>query len=129
MMKVGLQIAALYGCALVLAIPVAAANPPGAKSSNKPAHSAATKVAAKRMWPAETLTGKITMVDPGNKLVVVKAADGVLFDMMVTPRTRIRSGSQPVTMKDLTQDLNKNASIKFIPERRGDVARSIHITT
>ena len=81
----------------------------------------------KTSWPAETLSGSIMMVNPADNLVVVKGPDGVPFDMIVTPRTRITSGQESVGLKNLAKFQNQNASVKFIPERRGDVAESIHI--
>ena len=45
----------------------------------------------------------------------------------ITAKTRIKSGDQPITIKDLTRDMNKAVSAKFTPERRGDVAKSIQI--
>jgi hypothetical protein len=96
--------------AMLLAIPMLA--------SSRPEKSA---------WPAETLTGKITMVDPGAKLVVIQDRDGVPFDMEITPATRIRSGDQSEHPKDLSQQTNQTATVRFIPERGGDVAQSIQI--
>lgn len=121
MMKVKLSILAT-ACALVLAIPLTAANGPATKTKNMTA-AAATRTA----WPPETLSGKITMVEPGQKLVVVETPDGVSFDMVVTAKTRIRAGDRAITLKDLTQDMNKTVSVQFTPERRGDVASLIRI--
>jgi hypothetical protein len=104
-------------CSLLLAIPLAAAG------KANPANATAVRSA----WPAETLSGKITMVDPVKNLVVVETADGVPFDMVLTPRTRIESGQQRVTIQDLSGDVNRNVSVRFVPERRGDVARSMEI--
>ncbi len=128
MMRLKSTIATLSGCALVLVLPLAAANGPAAKSSGPAASKAATATAVRSAWPPESLSGRITMVDPAKKLVVVKARDGVLFDMVVTGRTVIKSGDHSIGLRELSQDLNKNASVRFVPERRGDVARSIHIT-
>jgi hypothetical protein len=127
MMSINSRIATLAAGALVLLIPLASANGPAAKSSNLATSKASTAGSARSVWPPETLSGRITMVDPTEKLVVVKAPDGVLFDMVVTANTVIKSRDHTIGLKELLQDLNKNASIKFIPERRGDVARSIHI--
>lgn len=100
-------------------MPLAAADPP--VTATVP-HSA-----DRSAWPPETLSGKITMVDPTQKLLVVRTSDGVSYDIVVTPGTRIESGSQAVTIQDLNADLNKTVSVRFTPERRGDVARSINI--
>jgi hypothetical protein len=84
--------------------------------------------AAQAMWPPERLSGKITMVDPVRKLVVVQDSSGVPFDMVVSRFTRIKSASGRVKLSDLNSDLNRNASIKFVPERRGDVAETITVS-
>jgi hypothetical protein len=112
-------------CAMLLAVSAAAADKSAALSI-KPAASHSTPM--RSGWPPETLSGKISMVDAAEKLVVVEDASGVPFDMMITPRTHIESGDQALPFKDLTEYRNKSVSIKFVPERRGDVAESIRIS-
>lgn len=128
MMSIKTRIATFAVCGLVSLIPLTAANGPAAKSSSLAGSKASTAVNARSAWPQETLSGRITMVDPTEKLVVVKAPDGVLFDMVVTAKTVIKSGDHTIGLQELSRDLNKNASVKFIPERHGDVARSIRVT-
>ena len=99
---------AVATCALMSAIPLAAA---GMRAN----------------WPPEFLSGKITNVDPDRKLVVVQTSDGIPFDMYVTAKTLIKSGDQTIALKDLTRDMNQGVSVKFVPERRGDVAESIRL--
>lgn len=122
-MKVQLSILATTVCALAVAFPLSAANGPTAKTNKNMTTSATMRSA----WPPETISGKITMVNPDRKLVIVEPPSGVPFDMVVTSKTRIKSGNQSVALKDLTQDVNKTVSVKFTPERRGDVANSIQI--
>jgi hypothetical protein len=117
-------ILAVAACVLCAAIPLAAANGPAAKTKAKDTPRAALKRSA---WPPETLSGRIAAVDPDHNRVVVETADQVSYDMMVTAKTRIKSGNQALTLKDLSQDKNKNASVNFTPERRGDVAKSIEL--
>jgi hypothetical protein len=107
-------------CAMLPAIPAAAA---GLSVKPSPAHSTPMQ----RVWPAETLSGKIAMVDPAEKLVVVQDASGVPFDIVITPRTHIQCGDRALYFEDLTGYRNKSVSIKFVPERRGDVAESVRI--
>lgn len=80
----------------------------------------------KGVWPSETLTGTIDMVEAGNKVLVIKSGK-VPFDMIITPKTRITHGSQAVEIKDLSQFQNKSVSVRFTPEARGDIAQSIQI--
>lgn len=98
----------------LLALPLAAAT------------KSATAKAQQQAWPAESLTGTIESVDPAQHLVIVES-DGVPFDMVVGPSTRIQSGDQSVTLGDLGQDVNKSVSVRFVPEARGDVARAIQL--
>jgi len=112
-------------CGALMATALMAAEKPD------PAHNqdaVAAKKTVRSAWPPETLSGQILMVDPAKKLVVVKGPSGVPFDMDVSASTRIRSGNQKLTLKDLASDRQKNVSVRFVPERRGDVARSIQVT-
>jgi len=109
-------------CVFLLAPPTLAANKPATET-----HKTAAKKTARRVWPAETLSGKIVMVNPTLNLAVVKGPDGIPFDMIVTHSTRITSGRQTLKLPDLSLDMNKSVSVKFVPERKGDVARSIQV--
>jgi hypothetical protein len=124
MMRVELRMLAATACALLLAVPLTAANKPAAARMKK---NGTTTAAMRSAWPPEALSGKIAMVDPDRKLAVVQTPDGVSYDMVVTARTRIKSGDRAIALKDLTQDLNQNVSVRFTPERRGDVAKAIQI--
>lgn len=115
----------LVTCACVLMVTATAAEKPNPDVTKTKTTSVRTIRAA---WPAETLTGKIMMVDPAQKLVIVQGPEGVPFDVLVTPSTRIKSGDQKLALKDLTLDKQKSVSIRFIPERAGDIARTIHVT-
>jgi hypothetical protein len=121
-MNAKLTTLATAACALLLAIPAAAANQPAAKTNKQ-----TTRTAVRSAWRPETLSGKIAMVDPARKIVVVETPDGTPFDMVLTGKTRIKSGDQAITPNQLTGDKDKSVSVRFVPERRGDVARSIQI--
>lgn len=110
-------------CACLFVVPMTAANKPATKANNAPA-----KEAMQRAWRPQRLSGRIMMVDAVKKIVVVKDADGVPFDMIVTPSTRIKSSEQRLTLSDLASQTSKSASVKFVPERRGDVAQSIRVS-
>ena len=92
-----------------------------------PASAAQKAPAAPSAWAAETLSGKIVSVDQTHNMVVVKTSDGIPFDFDITRHTQIKAGSQSVATKDLSSDVNKNVSVTFKPERRGDVAESMRI--
>jgi hypothetical protein len=121
-MKGNLMFLAGSLCALLLSIPAVAAN-----SAKMPVANRARQTAMRAAWPPENLSGTILMVDPAQKLLVVQTSSGIPFDMVVTPRTRIKSGSQAMTLQQLSGDTNKGVSVRFVPERRGDIARTIQI--
>jgi hypothetical protein len=99
---------AISTCALMSAVPLTAASMRGS-------------------WPPEFLSGNLAGVDSNRNLVVVQTPEGVPFDLYVTAKTVIKSGDQTIALKDLNRDMNRTVSVKFIPERRGDVAQSIRL--
>jgi len=143
MKKAGWMLAAVAACALCAAAPLAAAGTTTAKSQAKKtavkesATKAATaKTAAKKTataskkrsaWPPETLSAKIVSVDAARDVLVIQTPDQVDYDMTVNAKTRIESGGSKIALTNLAQDKNRNISVNFVPERRGDVARSIQV--
>ncbi|HEY7335210.1 MAG TPA: hypothetical protein VH639_10020 [Bryobacteraceae bacterium] len=108
--------------AVLLALPaMQAADKPAPKVQTKPASSHGV------LGQAETLTGSIMMVAPESTVVVLKDSQGTTYDIVVTKATRLRSGDRPIHLKDLSTDTNKTATVKFVPERSGDIAQSIRI--
>jgi hypothetical protein len=101
---------------------------PAMRAADKPAPKAQTKSASSQgvLGQAETLTGSIMMVAPSN-VVVLKDSRGTTYDIVVTKATRLRLGDRPIHLKDLSTDTNKTATVKFVPERSGDIAQSIKI--
>jgi len=62
------------------------------------------------------------------KLVVVRTSDGVTFNFVITPATRITVGDQPARLADLAANDSKAATIKFVPMRHGNIAKSVVVT-
>jgi len=114
-------------CAFLLALPALAANTEAAAAHKTSIHKTTADKPARTAWPAEALSGKIVMVDPAMHLAVVKDAGGIPFDLIVTRSTRVTSGHQTLKLSDLSSHMNKTVSVKFVPERKGDIARSIQL--
>lgn len=127
MMKIKCSNIAITACAFMLAVPLISADRPTASTSTTTGKKMTATTSMRNAWKPETLTGKITSVDPDRNLMIVETKDGIPFDMLVTPNTRIKSGDRGLDLKDLRQDVNKNVSVRFTPERRGDVASSIQV--
>jgi hypothetical protein len=99
-----------------------------ASATNAPKATKTSQQTLHRTWHPETLSGKITMVDPALKLVVLQDPSGVPFDIVVNRSTHIKSANGSLSLKDLSSDVNRDASIKFIPESRGDIAETINVS-
>ena len=67
------------------------------------------------------------MVLPKKGLVVVRDSQGVPYDFEVGHSTRIVAGNEPLKLADLASRTSSSVSIRFIPERKGDVAESIKL--
>ena len=87
-----------------------------------------TAAASERLGRTETLSGTITSFDLEHKLLIVKASNGVTYNFVVEASAQITSGTQRVKSEDLASKANKQASVKFAPTRRGNIARSIDIS-
>lgn len=88
---------------------------------------AASAKAARSVWPPETLAGTIMTVDASRRLLIVKGPGDVPFDVRVTRGTRIESGKQLLALSSLGSDVNRPVTVRFTPERSGDIARLIQI--
>ena len=109
-------------CAMALGMPLSAAS----RAASAQSRATDASQAPRNAWPAETISGRIVSVDPSEQLVVLQSG-GVPFDMRVTKATRIEVGNQKPGLDQLTPDTGKKASVTFIPERSGDIARTIRI--
>lgn len=111
-------------CAALLSLPAVARENPAPGSHQTTTQS--TK-ATRNAWPPETIKGTVMMVNPAERLVVVKDSSGIPFDMIVNHSTRIESGNQKLNLDQLKADVHKNVSVNFVPERAGDMARLIQV--
>jgi hypothetical protein len=99
--------------ALLLAVP--------AMASDKP-------VVPGNSWPTETLSGKIDFVEPVQRVVVVESKDKVLYDIVIGAGTCITADDHAVAVRDLEHYQNKDVTVEFVPQDRGDIAMTISIT-
>lgn len=79
------------------------------------------------LGPAETLSGTIMMVEVQKKLLIVKASSGVPYNFVVTPATRITAGKERLKLADLSARTDKAVTVRFVPTRQGNLARSVEL--
>jgi len=115
----------LVACVFMLTATVTAAEKSKAVAPGSKATGATIQRTA---WPPETLAGKIMMVVPAKDLVIVQGPGGVPFDLRVTSATHIESRDHKIALKKLNQDTQKAVSVRYVPERAGDIARTIQVT-
>jgi hypothetical protein len=73
----------------------------------------------------ETLTGRLYMVEPAQKLVVVKDSGDIPFDITVTRHTKILVNNQTAELANLKDHVNSPVTIQFVPRDQGDFAQTI----
>lgn len=113
------------GLSMVLCVPALfAATKTTSASAGASTNSATTHQAVER-WAPQNLNGTVSMVDPTMDLVVVKDSSGVPFDITVSRRTRIDKGTTREQLAQLTP--KESVSVHYVPESRGDIARTIEI--
>jgi hypothetical protein len=95
------------------------------KTTSTPATASSAHQATAQRWPAENVKGTVSMVDPKMDLVVVRDSSGVPFDFTVRPSTKIDAGTQREELSKLTPQ--ESVSVHFVPESRGDIARTIQV--
>ena len=108
------------GISLISCAPALWAAP---KTTSAPANSSEHQ--AEQRWAAQNLSGTISMVDPSMNLVVVKDKAGVPFDLTVGHSTKIDMGTKSEELSQLTP--NESVSVHYVPEARGDIARTIQV--
>jgi hypothetical protein len=107
-------------CLALVSLPAMARDSAAAQRQN-------AQVETRQAWPPETLTGTISMVDTSQHILVVKDHSGVPFDIVVGRSTRIESGNQRLTLSTLSPDINKPVTVRYVPEGRGDIARTVNL--
>ena len=112
----------VVGLSAVLSVPAFCA---AAKTASAPASAAATHAVIAQRWAAQNLNGTVSMVDPKMDLVVVRDSSGVPFDFTVAGSTRIDKGAQREELSQLTP--KESVSVRYVPEARGDIARTIQV--
>jgi hypothetical protein len=108
------------GVSMVLCVPALFA-----AGKTAPAASAATAHPAVQRWAPQNLNGTVSMVDPKLDLVVVRDSSGVPFDITVSRNTRIDKGTSREQLAQLTPQ--EMVSVHYVPESRGDIARTIDV--
>ncbi|MGH9327959.1 MAG: hypothetical protein ACRD2B_14920 [Terriglobia bacterium] len=90
---------------------------------------AAPNLTAKYAHGVQELSGTLSMVDAGQKVVVITNSDGTPFDFKVTRRTRIEVNGQKANLDSLSDQTSKQASIKYRDAlNRGLLAETIQLS-
>jgi hypothetical protein len=100
---------------------------PARLSAQQEEKAAEAKPAAATLGPEETLTGKIALVEAKDKLLVVEGTGGVTYSFVVRPSTKITSAGQKAKLEELSGRKGASVTVRFVPTRRGNVARSVEI--
>jgi hypothetical protein len=129
MRKITSLVSLLFSFVLMLAIGVSlAATPTG---SNHSTGQTSAKASAKEMGhvlaPAEELSGTITMVNSADKEVTLVGSNGVPYDFQLTKKSDVELANQKIGVNALAGELNRQATIQFVPTSHGNLVKSIEI--
>ena len=75
-----------------------------------------------------TVSGTLSMVDSDKNFVSVKDSNGTSFGFKVSHSTKVTVGGQKAKLADLSSNTNKQATVKYMARRDGDVAQSIEVS-
>ena len=76
----------------------------------------------------ETLSGTITMVEPGTKAVFVMGSGEVSYKFLVTRKTKIEIAGTRASIDELANQTRKEISVTFVARPNGNVAQSISVS-
>ncbi len=107
----------------VLAVAVFGLTPLVAAAANQ-AKAKKTVTTAQAFTRTETLVGKISMVQAQKGLVVVKDSNGVPFDFKAT-HAKVEVNGHKSKMANLSEDINRPVTVKYLPFPSGDRAQTI----
>lgn len=79
-------------------------------------------------YRAETMSGTISMVEPGTKSVFVKGSGDVSYKFLVTEKTKIEIEGSKASIEELGNQSNKQVTITFVARRNGNIAQSISVS-
>lgn len=74
---------------------------------------AGTNYTAKYAAGVQELSGTLSMIDAGQKVLVVTSSDGTPFNFKVTRATRIEVGGKKGTLDALSDQTNKQVDVKY----------------
>ena len=76
----------------------------------------------------ETLSGTITMVEPGTKAVFVMGSGEVSYKFLVTGKTKIAIAGTKASIDELANQAQKQVTITFVARPHGNMAQSISVS-
>ena len=90
-----------------------------------------TKTSVESNWNnfrPETLSGTISMVEPGTKAIFVTGSDNVSYKFLVTNKTRIEVNGTASSIGALASQTNQPVTITFVARPNGNMAHSITVS-
>jgi hypothetical protein len=100
------------------------------KNTMKPAAKSSVKKGSSQVLAsAEDLSGTITRIGASDKEVTLIGSNGVPYDFKVISKTRVKVANKEIPAPDLANEINKPATVHFIPEANGNLAETILLSS
>jgi hypothetical protein len=77
---------------------------------------------------AEELSGTIAFIGPSDKEVTLVGANGIPYDFQLTRKTKVELAGKKIGATEFTGENHKEATIRFLPTSRGNMAESVNIS-
>jgi hypothetical protein len=77
---------------------------------------------------AEELSGRIAFIGPSGKEVTLMGANGIPYDFRLTSRSKIDVAGKKIGVDELAAENHKQATVRFLPTTRGNLAESLEIS-
>jgi len=136
-------------CTLLLTLTVGVCVAGNAASATKSSSQAVSKTAAKAattqkttgqqakkasaksdvLARAEELSGTVSFISPSDKEVTLIGANGVPYDFDLTRSTSVELAGKRVKPSELTGEKEKQATVRFLPTARGNMAQSVEVSS
>lgn len=98
------------------------------ENTNDSVKKSVTKRVGDTLASSEELSGTIGYVSPSAKELTLMGANGIPYDFDLTAMSRIEQSGSKIARSELTDQSHKQATIKFVPTKRGNLAERVEIT-
>lgn len=77
---------------------------------------------------AENISGTVAMLESSGETITLSGSNGVPYDFRLTKHTHVTIGGKSAKPDDLKNQVNKQATIEFVPMSDGNLAKTVTVS-